>query len=373
MKLRISWGNAGIYLGCLTIVVHLIAILGAHNEIYSVYHIYIFGSIRILYDNSFGKLNFPFIYIVLPIFITTWIHLFFNIKNKLKSSKLVLALLVPLINLFGNYFFLFYFLWGMNYYRPSISQLLHWPNTESEGLSLQTELRTITKLAEFERNKISIDTQALTINIDWKTLEDTIRNLQVSLLNSWQQATPGRVRIRALYPKGSLLCISTAGVYIPYVCEGHVDPGIHILQWPFTLAHEMAHGYGWTDEGECNFLGMLTCMKSSDPIIRYSALLTYWRYLYYDIKEKDETETKTIFDQLPIGIMADLKAIRKNNDSYPEFMTGVRDVMYDAYLKLHGMPSGMNSYSDLVILMHQWKHTKDSFPLGLQNIPLENY
>lgn len=370
MKAYSPLRQLGLYLVSLTFAIHIIAILGGSSLIYRYYQKYVFNYIRIYYDNSIGHLPFPFLYIVLPIFIWSWIYLAYKIKSENKSQKAgqtLKSIFLPLGNLLGLYIFLFYFLWGMNYYRPAIQPLLHWQETIADSLSLKTELQVITKLAEKERTRISVDTHALQLKTDWKNLEDSIRNLQTKLLQSWSQPTPGCVRIRGLYPKGSLLCISTAGVYIPYVCEGHVDIGIHKLQWPFTLAHEMAHGYGWTDEGECNLVGMLTCMKSNDPVIRYSALLTYWRYLYYDFKEKEEANATTFFELLPKGIKADLIAIRANNDAYPEYFTAVRDVLYDAYLKMHGMPSGMDSYSQLVMLMHHWKYSKDAFDLNLED------
>ena len=88
----------------------------------------------------------------------------------------------------------------------------------------------------------------------------------------------GRVRVRQPWPNGFLLRWSTAGIYIPQTGEGHIDRGLLAVQKPFTIAHEMAHGYGVADEGACNFIAWLACSQSRDPWVRFGGALTYWRY-----------------------------------------------------------------------------------------------
>ncbi|MCB0582976.1 MAG: DUF3810 family protein, partial [Phaeodactylibacter sp.] len=72
------------------------------------------------------------------------------------------------------------------------------------------------------------------------------------------------------------------GLYFPFTGEGHIDAGLHPLQKPYVMAHELAHGYGFGDEGTCNFLGYLACIGSDDPVIAYIGHLNYWRTLAAD-------------------------------------------------------------------------------------------
>jgi hypothetical protein len=52
--------------------------------------------------------------------------------------------------------------------------------------------------------------------------------------------------------------------------------------------------------------------------------------------------------QLPETIQSDLKEIRKKMDRYPEVLESLRLLFYDQYLKVNGIRSGIESYSDLV-------------------------
>jgi hypothetical protein len=169
--------------------------------------------------------------------------------------------------------------------------------------------------------------------------------------------------VKPLYPEGMLLSISTAGFYLPFAGEGYIDPGLHTLQWSFTIAHEMAHVQGLTDEGSCNFIGLLTCLHSQDAVIRYSGLLSYWGYLYRQMIQLDPNNAKLVRNDLTPAVRADLRAIRRKINEYPDIFPRFRNLVYDSYLKTHGIPDGLRSYDGMVDLMIRWKQSKWSFPI----------
>ena len=84
-------------------------------------------------------------------------------------------------------------------------------------------------------------------------LEDKIRSLLIGNLEKFGYPAPAKVRGRRLFPKGLLLRISTAGVYIPFTGEGHIDAGLHHLQLPFVMAHEMSHATASGEKGTVIF------------------------------------------------------------------------------------------------------------------------
>jgi len=171
----------------------------------------------------------------------------------------------------------------------------------------------------------------------------------------------GRVRGRLLRPKGTLLSISTAGVYLPWVGEGHIDAGMYEIQFPFVIAHEMSHGYGFTDEGTCNFIAYQAMRESDNPFFRYSAVLGYWVYLANAIAQYDYEAYKSFYKTLPLGIRNDRRIIRQYSDSYPDIMPYFRDAFYNQYLKTQGIEEGMKNYSRVVMLAAAWreKNRKD--------------
>jgi len=352
----------GLLLGLLTVIVHILSQLICTNCFFGFYEKIIYPSIRVLYDYTVGYLPFPFVYLVFCFLIFL---LYKSFQRFLRSEQTRLHKLKNLglgfMNFIGWVVFLFYFTWGFNYYQPSIENQLGLPEITIDSADVVTELAEITLLLNEARDILSADTSRLEMNLNWVNLETEIRDKQEEMISTWGKPTKGRVRIRALKPKGLLLRFSTAGIYIPFAFEGHVDPGMNEIQWPFTMAHEMAHGYGYTDEGACNFIGLLTCMRSEVPEIRYSGLMGYWRYLFFDMRNRYPDVAKQTYDTLNVGVKNDLKAIRADLNRYPDIMPVVRDKIYDSYLKSHGVRSGLQSYNEITMQVLRWKKSKHAF------------
>ena len=78
------------------------------------------------------------------------------------------------------------------------------------------------------------------------------------------------------------------------------------------MAHEMAHGYGITDEGEASFFAYLACLRSKNPMIRYSGEFNYLFQLLSEITDKKGRKfSKAIVRDLPPNILADYKECKK--------------------------------------------------------------
>ena len=66
------------------------------------------------------------------------------------------------------------------------------------------------------------------------------------------------------------------GQYDPFAFETLLNTAFLPFEVPRALAHEWSHAAGFGDEGDANLIGTLTCLRSSDPLIRYSG--AYWTY-----------------------------------------------------------------------------------------------
>ena len=353
--------NAGLSLGLLTFFINFLASLGLQKEIYLAYSRFIFPVIRTIYDNTIGNLPFPSFYLPffgLIIYLITFLYNYFK-SNKINNNKhSCKSIMLFIASALGWIYFLFNFLWAFNYYRPSLESTLELPKIEIDSNILVNELTQVTETLNSQKSHLVRNKAEWNEKPDLKKLEDDIRISQVDLIHGWGDELSGRVRVRLLYPKGLLLSISTAGVYIPFSCEGHIDPGMHPLQWPFTIAHEMAHGYGYTDEGECNFIGFLTCIQTKDAYIQYSGWLGYWRYLFFQAKELSPEIAAEIYCNLTPEVVSDLTAIRRDLNNYPDIFPWLRDAMYDYYLKSQGIDKGLQSYEGIISLVLSWKNSK---------------
>jgi hypothetical protein len=174
---------------------------------------------------------------------------------------------------------------------------------------------------------------------------------------------PGRVRIRALRPAGWLRRFGSDGVYIPYFGEGYVAGDLLPHEMPFTLAHEMAHGYGLTDEGGVNLLAFLACRDSSDPVIRYSAASALWVYAVGDLAAESAAEARAAWDGLPAGMKADIRAAQRAAARYRGLVERASGRIYERFLRSNQVKEGLRSYSQFVGLVAAWRK-KDAPSLG---------
>jgi hypothetical protein len=339
----------------------------------------LFQSIRFMFDNSLGLLPVPWIFFFYIIAIYYLLKGFkplftknFTWKQRLWSS------VFSLLSLTGFLLFWFFTLWGFNYARPLFSTQISLKIEKPDSLGLENELKiaafeaitardSLEKIQATERinalqhkqNQQSLD-EIYTLapfNID-KKLEDrtrqTVRNL---LINKGFPASTG-LRGRSLNPDGILFGFGISGIYMPFVGESNIDDGLHYFEKPFSMAHEMAHGYGWTDEATANFIAYLGCTQSDDAFIRYSGYLAYYRYVASNYRRYNPEAYKLFRETLPEGIKNDLKAI---NDRQGQFKTWFEtEKINNVYLNWQGVQGGIVSYSRVVLLVYSWRKNKKS-------------
>lgn len=258
-------------------------------------------------------------------------------------------------NFIGGGIFIFLVIWGYNYARIPIEIQIEIDARKLYVEELRSEAEYIMQATAKARADIGglaedIDTFALTEADFPANLEDEMRHCLLQVLEDFGYPTIGRVRGRQLYP-GLLYGFNSSGVYMPFVGEGHIESALHILQKPFTLAHEMAHGYGFGDEGTCNFLGYLACLRSEYPAIRYAGQLNYWRYVFGELSYSDYYFYKDLRNNIDRGMYNDLEAIYAKMDKYFEFVPGLQAIAYEAYLQMQGVKEGLQSYDRMVLMV----------------------
>ena len=276
-------------------------------------HVYtrgLFQIIRVVYDYTIGLLPIPFIYLAL-LFVFL---LLAKVVSSVFRDKMLLSFLFRIIKILAGILIAFYVLWGFNYFKNGFAKEIGLELIEEEDLDMEKAL--------FDENEIlnSFDFEEFDSLYfqNYKEYESLIRIELESYIKELGYPVLGRVRVRAL-PRGTLLNFRTSGIYIPHALEGHFDFGLHHVQYPFTLAHEMAHGYGFTDESVCNFLAYIACMRSERQELKYSASLSYWRYLASNVDSKEVfLRSKELLKE---EIKSDLVEIRKHVDRYRDFFS----------------------------------------------------
>lgn len=305
----------------------------------------LFMGLRPVYDYIFGYSPIPMIYLVSLAILTRSYYWF---KERKKGF---IYLTIRAVGGIAAVVFFFYWFWAFNYHQVSLPVRLGFDLKSVNEADIQQE---------FDRASLSLVSAANALPNDMRD-DFTIQKKAVSdndLRADVEQALKtlglphvGRVRVRQLLPKGILLRWSTAGIYIPQAGEGHIDAGLLSVQKPFTMAHEMAHGYGVTDEGACNFIAWLACEKSVDPWVRYSGALSYWKYAAY---EAPQDAVQSTMETFPEVIERSITLVRENDKKYPDLFPKYRDAIYTSYLKHHGVKEGLRSYDEVVLMVQQY-------------------
>ncbi|MBK7812390.1 MAG: DUF3810 family protein [Saprospiraceae bacterium] len=341
----------GIILICVVYGLYLNSL--ASENIDSNYTFFVFKAYRLIWDWLFQYFNFPLIYLWILAFIAWLGYLFFLYFQRQKS---VSAVLIKLTLGIGIHLAFFYLFWGFNYLRtPLVVRLELDGQITNEQIKIEA-WRVTEKICSL-RNEITLfNEELLTPNIWIQPLHQSTS----MVFKKWNIGNFPSAKVHLLKPHGSLLIFGAAGFYWPLSGQGHVDMGLHPLQWPFTYAHELSHAMGWTDEGECNFIAYLACIQSDSPWVKYSAELMYYRYLMAAVKRIFPDEYIILKEQLSPEIAKDLSEINYALNRFPELFPRFREWFYDAYLRMNRVNEGIYSYSNLVkwIILYSAKDIK---------------
>jgi len=318
----------------------------------------LFQLIRLIYDFTLGWLPIPSLYLALPLLfmLMTWTLVRYWRKKAPLSQRLGRAF-ISLISLACAVFFLFHFLWGFNYFRLPLEEQMSLEKVEGDTTGLKQEFDFMTQQL-IEARALIPDSAALGPNHLPADVEKEVRYHLEEVMANYGFPILGRVRGRKLRPKGLLMNMGATGIYIPLVLEGHLDAALPAATLPSTLAHEMAHGYGFGDEGSCNFWAYLACERSENPLVRYSGRFEYWIYVARQYRKVFPERYKNIRQRLPQGILSDIRLLNQTYRKYPGFFPKTSDYVYNQYLKSQGIKEGTLNYSRVVQLVISWRKTQ---------------
>jgi hypothetical protein len=350
--LKRDWSWA--VLGVMALVIRYFAVQNpeATDEIYSRKF---FPGIRNVIDLTLGNLPFPSVYLfVATVFFVLGLFIY-RFKNRLGWKAKSLYSIQALANGVGALVFFFLVLWGFNYQRTPIFQQLALKPKALNLEQLKSEIEITRRLVVQYRDRVTNDSLPINSIMDYPDLERLVRanmneNLEILGLNF-----TGKPRTKQFPPPGFMRKMGIMGIYFPFTGESYIDPTLHPLEQPFTVAHEMAHSYGVTDEGEANFIAWVICTNSEDPLLRYSAHLRLLQYQMRDFYRMAPDEYREWVRGLTIGIRNDLNSIRETSEAIKPYSLEISRKSNDIFLKSQGVKAGVNSYQQLPMLAYSWR------------------
>lgn len=162
------------------------------------------------------------------------------------------------------------------------------------------------------------------------------------------------------------------GYYFPFSLEANYNDMMYIMNFPYTMCHELSHLKGYIYENEANYLAYLACVGSGDAVFEYSGYLNVLYYVERDLADALERRGEMARYELltPIREQVHLDNVYVTGEQWErvqeqspldtQFVSDVTDSFLEANLTVNGVSDGVISYSRVVGLLLSYYHEADN-------------
>ena len=240
--------------------------------------------------------------------------------------------------------FLFYSLWGLNYFKTPLLSKLDIGEIKYE--SLQTTLDRLIDDAN-EAHLLLGDEDSTLENLDFDK-QKIISELKLDNIKKFDKISTTKFAKKSIIPK-IFLYQGVSGYINPFTLEAIVVEEIPSIDFSITVLHEQAHQLGYAAEEDANFLAFISSINNQDPLIKYSGYVFGLSYLLNEIQINHNDDLSSFTDKINSGIIEDINSRRKFWQKYSNnIINSLQNVLYDFYLKSNNQKAGIASYSRIV-------------------------
>jgi len=292
--------------------------------------------VRIIFNNLikinsflFSKIEIPIGEIIYIVIIILYIYLFVKVISFKLSDFLNLVAFSSIL------YFLFYFLWGLNYFKPSLVDKLNIKSEYEFNVLDETINRVIFEINK-ESSFISEDINKSDI---FNLINTNASNIKKSIIPDI-----------FLYQKVS-------GHYIPFTSEAIFVDKIPLVDMPIVILHEQAHQSGYANEGEASFIAFSKAINNKEPYIRYSGYFYALINLLNEISKKNSDKLDDYITKLDEKVISDIKKVQNFWSKYSNsFLDKAQNYIYDLYLKSNNQEAGIMTYGEVSIyIIHYYQ------------------
>jgi hypothetical protein len=251
-----------------------------------------------------------------------------------RRGRTVLALLAHTAGWLAVALIAFEVLWGWNYRRETVAARISFDERRVNPASVAAFSERIVGI--LNGDVVAAHAESL----DRAKLRDAFAPIVARLGDRWDVAVtvPKRTMLQPYYEAAGI-----GGMYQPFGFETLLNTSFLPFEVPRALAHEWSHAAGFTDEGDANYIGTLACLRSADPLIRYSG--AFWTY--FDLPESERRRRP-----LDPRVVADFNASRERFlRHYMPQVFAIQWRFYDSYLRTSGVRGGVASYGHFLQLL----------------------
>ena len=275
--------------------------------------------------------------LVLLALISSIIYFIFFFRFKINDFINVFAVISITI-------FLFYSLWGLNYFKTPL--LSKFDIGEIKYESLQTTLDRLIDDAN-EAHLLLGDEDSTLENLEFDK-EEIISELKLDNIKKFDKISTTKFAKKSIIPK-IFLYQGVSGYINPFTLEAIVVEEIPSIDFSITVLHEQAHQLGYAAEEDANFLAFISSINNQDPLIKYSGYVFGLSYLLNEIQINHNDDLSSFTDKINSGIIEDINSRRKFWQKYSNsLINSLQNILYDFYLKSNNQKAGIASYSRIV-------------------------
>ena len=275
--------------------------------------------------------------LVLLALISSIIYFIFFFRFKINDFINVFAVISITI-------FLFYSLWGLNYFKTPLLSKLDIGEIKYE--SLQTTLDRLIDDAN-EAHLLLGDEDSTLENLEFDK-EKIISELKLDNIKKFDKISTTKFAKKSIIPK-IFLYQGVSGYINPFTLEAIVVEEIPSIDFSITVLHEQAHQLGYAAEEDANFLAFISSINNQHPLIKYSGYVFGLSYLLNEIQINHNDDLSSFTDKINSGIIEDINSRRKFWEKYSNnIINSLQNILYDFYLKSNNQKAGIASYSRIV-------------------------
>jgi hypothetical protein len=294
------------------------------------------------------------VYFVLIVMALKWFW------NKRKTWKLEWKTnSLQIVSFFSGFYFLFYTLWALNYYRQPLFEKMNIQREYSDADLLVFTKKLISKTNAIQNQITKNDSLKVVFPYSQEQIFKMNLNGYEKLSAEYDYFNYSHLSVKKSLFSLPLTYMGFGGYLNPFTNEAQVNDLGPMYSFPMTTNHEMAHQMGYASESECNFIGFLATVKNYDLYIQYSGYSMALRYCLGNWQIRDEKILKELVKTVHPGI---LKNYQESEDFWKQYETPLETgfhIFYDNFLKLNQQKDGMEGYSKFVNLMVNYYKGKE--------------
>ena len=274
------------------------------------------------------------------------------LKKKIGKKQFALDFGFGAMAILAGFYFLFNFMWGLNYYRQPVQEITQLDTKAFTATELEAMSARLIELTNQSRRQLTADTlNQLLYPLSHEQILAKAPQGYGPLAQQYPALLYKQPSVKSVFIPQLMSYFGITGIYFPFTGEANVnmDPPPYLL--PETVCHEMAHQIGIASEDEANFVSYLACRQNPEPAFQYSGNLMAMRYSLNRLYFEDSTAYYRQVQTLSPGVICDLEVTRNYWNNFENPIEVVGRAIHDLFLKANNQTEGVRSYSRVVELL----------------------